>query len=117
LNDERATYWGRLADFVLSGASCGFGGAVLAVFYGFIQGDLYSWVTSVTFLGIALIGGRYLLSTAIAGTALYFIIQQALSSYVPIPQLHTLVGPGLILLALLVYVGPTKLLGSKKVRS
>src|SRR5262249_6301818 len=107
-------YRERLVAFTISGAVCGFAGALYATTFQFLDPSIFSIHFSLGFLAIALIGGSRFVSGAVIGAVLLVPMYLASGNYLGEAFFELVVVPVIIVIALLFYVGPRKLLSAVK---
>jgi branched-chain amino acid transport system permease protein len=103
------TYRYRLVCYVVSGAMCGFAGALLGNFTNFISPAMLDWTRSGELIFMVVLGGAGSLFGPVLGTAAFLLLEQFLSGLTVYWQL--LFGLLLILVVLFGRGGITGLLG------
>jgi len=84
-NEERVralgfnAYLYRLAAYVISGAMCGYAGALLGNFTGFISPEMMDWAHSGELMFMVILGGVGMLFGPVIGAAVFMILQETLS--------------------------------------
>ncbi len=85
-NDERLvtlgynTYLYRLTAYVISGAMCGFAGALLGNFTTFISPDMMGWSRSGELMFMVILGGSATTLGPVLGSAVFILMEEVLSS-------------------------------------
>lgn len=74
------TYRYRLTCYVISGAICGFAGALLGNFTSFISPEMMDWTRSGELIFMVLLGGAGSLFGPILGTAFFVLVEEWLSA-------------------------------------
>ncbi len=92
------TFRYRLTCYVIAGALCGFAGALLGNFTGFISPDMMDWTRSGELIFMVVLGGAGSLFGPVLGTALFLILEEFLSAFTIYWQI--VFGPVLILVVL-----------------
>lgn len=92
------TFRYRLTCYVIAGALCGFAGALLGNFTGFISPDMMDWTRSGELIFMVVLGGAGSLFGPVLGTALFLILEEFLSAFTIYWQI--IFGPVLILVVL-----------------
>jgi len=75
------TYAYKLACYVISGAICGFAGALLANFSSFISPAMIGWTRSGELIFMVVLGGTGALFGPLLGTSVYLVLEEVLSGY------------------------------------
>ncbi|MBO6559467.1 MAG: branched-chain amino acid ABC transporter permease [Nisaea sp.] len=73
------TYRYRLASYVISGAICGYAGALLGNFTNFITPEMGDWVRSGELIFMVVLGGAGSLFGPVLGTAMFVLLEEYLS--------------------------------------
>ncbi|WP_193188894.1 branched-chain amino acid ABC transporter permease [Nisaea sediminum] len=73
------TYRYRLASYVISGAICGYAGALLGNFTNFITPEMGDWVRSGELIFMVVLGGAGSLFGPVLGTAVFVLLEEYLS--------------------------------------
>ena len=73
------TYRYRLACYVISGAICGYAGALLGNFTNFITPEMGDWVHSGELIFMVVLGGAGSLFGPVLGTAVFILLEEYLS--------------------------------------
>lgn len=74
------TYLYRLTAYVISGAMCGFAGALLGNFTTFISPDMMGWSRSGELMFMVILGGSATTLGPVLGSAVFILMEEALSS-------------------------------------
>ena len=93
------TYLYRLTCYVISGAICGFAGALLGNFTSFISPEMMDWTRSGELLFMVILGGAGTWSGPMLGAAVLLLLEELLSSYSIYWQLFL----GLFLIAVVLF--------------
>lgn len=75
------TYAYRLVCYVISGAICGFAGALLANFSSFISPATMGWTRSGELIFMVVLGGTGTLFGPLLGTSFYLVVEEVLSGW------------------------------------
>jgi branched-chain amino acid transport system permease protein len=75
------TYAYKLVCYVISGAICGFAGALLANFSSFISPAMIGWTRSGELIFMVVLGGTGALFGPLLGTSVYLVLEEVLSGY------------------------------------
>lgn len=75
------TYVYRLVCYVISGAICGFAGALLANFSSFISPAMMGWTRSGELIFMVVLGGTGALFGPLLGTSFYLVVEEVLSGW------------------------------------
>ena len=75
------TYLYRLVCYAISGAICGFAGALLGNFTSFISPEMMDWTRSGELMFMVILGGAGSWSGPVLGAALLILLEELLSSY------------------------------------
>lgn len=116
-NDERMrtlgfnTYLYRLTAYVISGAMCGYAGALLGNFTTFISPEMMDWTRSGELMFMVILGGAGTVLGPVLGAAAFILLEEILSSITV--HWHLPFGVMLILVVLYVRGGLIGLLGGK----
>ncbi|WP_158964426.1 branched-chain amino acid ABC transporter permease [Chachezhania sediminis] len=102
----------RLVAYVISGAICGYAGALLGNFTTFISPEMMDWGRSGELMFMVILGGAATLAGPILGATVFIVLEEALSSWTV--YWHLPFGLFLILVVLYVRGGLTGLLSGKK---
>ncbi len=92
------TFRYRLTCYVIAGALCGLGGALLGNFTGFFSPDMMDWTRSGELIFMVVLGGAGSLFGPVLGTAAFLILEEILSAFTIYWQI--VFGPVLILVVL-----------------
>jgi branched-chain amino acid transport system permease protein len=104
-NEERMTSLGynvyayRLVAYVISGAMCGFAGALLGNFTTFISPEMMAWSRSGELMFMVILGGVATTLGPLLGSAAFIIIEEVFSSY----TIYWHLPFGLMLMAVVLY--------------
>ncbi|HEY7709576.1 MAG TPA: branched-chain amino acid ABC transporter permease [Candidatus Entotheonella sp.] len=113
------TYRYRLTSYIISGAMCGFAGALLGNFTNFISPEMMDWMRSGELIFMVILGGAGSLFGPVLGTAAFILLEEWLSGITIYWQL--MFGAILILTVLFNRGGPlrgvTPLRGANKTRN
>ena len=93
------TYLYRLTCYVISGAICGFAGALLGNFTSFISPEMMDWTRSGELMFMVILGGAGSWSGPILGAAVLILLEELLSSFSIYWQLFL----GLFLIAVVLF--------------
>jgi branched-chain amino acid transport system permease protein len=74
------TYLYRLTAYVISGAMCGFAGALLGNFTTFISPDMLGWSRSGELMFMVILGGSATTLGPVLGSAVFILLEEVLSS-------------------------------------
>ena len=74
------TYLYRLTAYVISGAMCGFAGALLGNFTTFISPDMMGWSRSGELMFMVILGGSATTLGPVLGSAVFILMEEVLSS-------------------------------------
>ena len=74
------TYIYRLTAYVISGAMCGFAGALLGNFTTFISPDMMGWSRSGELMFMVILGGSATTLGPVLGSAVFILMEEVLSS-------------------------------------
>ncbi|MCF6233073.1 MAG: branched-chain amino acid ABC transporter permease [Rhodobacteraceae bacterium] len=74
------TYLYRLTAYVISGAMCGFAGALLGNFTTFISPDMMGWSRSGELMFMVILGGSATMLGPVLGSAVFILMEEILSS-------------------------------------
>ncbi|MGV6847148.1 MAG: branched-chain amino acid ABC transporter permease [Marinibacterium sp.] len=105
-NDERmrtlgfATYGYRLTAYVISGAMCGYAGALLGNFTTFISPEMMDWTRSGELMFMVILGGAGTTLGPVLGAAVFIVLEEVLSSL----TVHWHLPFGLMLIGVVLYV-------------
>ncbi len=86
-NEERMRALGfnayayRLVAYVISGAMCGYAGALLANFTTFISPEMMDWTRSGELMFMVILGGTGFLFGPVIGAAVFLLLEEILSGY------------------------------------
>ena len=86
-NDERMvalgynTYLYRLTAYVISGAMCGYAGALLGNFTTFISPEMMDWTRSGELMFMVILGGAGTTAGPVLGSLLFILVEELLSSF------------------------------------
>ncbi len=86
-NDERMAAMGyntnlyRLVAYVISGALCGFAGALLGNFSSFISPEMMAWSRSGELIFMVILGGTATTIGPVLGSMVFIILEEVLSSF------------------------------------
>jgi branched-chain amino acid transport system permease protein len=86
-NEERIRALGfnayayRLLAFVISGAMCGYAGALLGNFTTFISPEMMDWTRSGELMFMVILGGAGSLFGPVIGTSIFLVLEQVMSGY------------------------------------
>ena len=94
------TYVYRLACYVISGAMCGYAGALLGNFTEFISPEMMDWTRSGELIFIVILGGAGALFGPVLGTSAFQVIEEVLSSWTVYWQLPF----GILLILVVIFV-------------
>jgi len=75
------TYLYRLAAYVISGAMCGFAGALLGNFTTFVSPDMMGWGRSGELMFMVILGGAGTTLGPVLGSATFILLEEILSSF------------------------------------
>lgn len=75
------TYRYRLICYVISGAMCGFAGALLGNFTNFISPDMMDWTRSGELIFMVVLGGAGSLAGPVLGATVFLLLEELLSSF------------------------------------
>lgn len=75
------TYFYRLTAYVISGAMCGFAGALLGNFTTFISPDMMGWSRSGELMFMVILGGAATSIGPVLGAAVFILMEEILSSF------------------------------------
>ncbi|MEM8731259.1 MAG: branched-chain amino acid ABC transporter permease [Pseudomonadota bacterium] len=117
-NDERMrtlgfnTYAYRLTAYVISGAMCGYAGALLGNFTTFISPEMMDWTRSGELMFMVILGGAATILGPVLGAAAFILLEEILSSF----TIHWHLPFGLMLIGVVLFVrgGLMGLLGGRK---
>ncbi len=117
-NEERMrtlgfnTYAYRLTAYVISGAMCGYAGALLGNFTTFISPEMMDWSRSGELMFMVILGGAATVLGPVIGATVFIVLEEVLSSY----TIHWHLPFGLMLIVVVLYVkgGLMGLLGGRK---
>ena len=117
-NDERMrtlgfnTYAYRLTAYVISGAMCGYAGALLGNFTTFISPEMMDWTRSGELMFMVILGGAGTVLGPVLGATVFIVLEEVLSSI----TIHWHLPFGLMLIAVVLFVrgGLMGLLGGRK---
>jgi branched-chain amino acid transport system permease protein len=104
-NEERMTSLGynvylyRLVAYVISGAMCGFAGALLGNFTTFISPEMMAWSRSGELMFMVILGGVATTLGPLLGASAFIIIEEIFSSY----TIYWHLPFGLLLMAVVLY--------------
>lgn len=104
-NEERMTSLGynvyayRLVAYVISGAMCGFAGALLGNFTTFISPEMMAWSRSGELMFMVILGGVATTLGPLLGSAAFIVIEEVFSSY----TIYWHLPFGLMLMAVVLY--------------
>ena len=104
-NEERMVSLGynvyayRLTAYVISGAMCGFAGALLGNFTTFISPEMMAWSRSGELMFMVILGGAATTLGPLLGSAAFILIEEVLSSY----TIYWHLPFGLLLMAVVLY--------------
>jgi branched-chain amino acid transport system permease protein len=73
------TYRYRLTGYIISGAMCGFAGALLGNFTNFISPEMMDWMRSGELIFMVVLGGAGSLSGPVLGAAAFILLEEWLS--------------------------------------
>jgi branched-chain amino acid transport system permease protein len=76
------TYRYRLACYVISGAMCGFAGALLGNFTNFISPEMMSWTRSGELIFMVVLGGAGSLFGPVLGAAVFLLLEEFLADII-----------------------------------
>ena len=109
------TYLYRLTAYVISGAMCGFAGALLGNFTTFISPEMMAWSRSGELIFMVILGGAATAIGPVLGSAAFILIEEVLSSY----TIYWHLPFGLMLIAIVLFVrgGLVGLLRGKEARA
>ena len=93
------TYLYRLTCYVISGAICGYAGALLGNFTNFISPEMMDWTRSGELMFMVILGGAGSWSGPVLGAAILILLEELLSSYSIYWQLFL----GLFLIAVVLF--------------
>ena len=93
------TYLYKLACYVISGAICGFAGALLGNFTNFISPGMMDWTHSGELMFMVILGGAGSWSGPVLGAAVLILLEEWLSSY----SIHWQLFLGLFLIAVVLF--------------
>lgn len=105
-NDERVrtlgfnTYAYRLTAYVISGAMCGYAGALLGNFTTFISPEMMDWTRSGELMFMVILGGTATVLGPVLGATAFVVIEEVLSSY----TIYWHLPFGLMLMGIVVFV-------------
>jgi len=74
------TYLYRLTAYVISGAMCGFAGALMGNFSSFISPEMMAWSRSGELMFMVILGGTATTAGPILGSAAFILLEEVLSS-------------------------------------
>ncbi|WP_121062167.1 branched-chain amino acid ABC transporter permease [Chachezhania antarctica] len=117
-NEERMATLGynvyayQLVAYVISGAICGYAGALLGNFTTFISPEMMDWTRSGELMFMVILGGASTLAGPIIGATMFIVLEEVLSSWTV--YWHLPFGLFLILVVLYIRGGLTGLLSGKK---
>lgn len=86
-NEQRARALGfnvyayRLAAYVISGAMCGYAGALLGNFTGFISPEMMDWARSGELMFMVILGGVGTLFGPVVGAAIFLLLEEIMSGF------------------------------------
>ncbi len=117
-NDERVvtlgfnTYAYRLTAYVISGAMCGYAGALLGNFTTFISPEMMDWTRSGELMFMVILGGSGSTLGPVLGAVVFIVLEEVLSSL----TIYWHLPFGLFLIAVVLYIrgGLMGLLGGRK---
>ncbi len=75
------TYIYRLTCYVISGAMCGFAGALLGNFTNFISPEMMYWSRSGELIFMVILGGAGVLFGPVLGTAFFLVVEEVFSTF------------------------------------
>lgn len=75
------TYLYRLAAFTISGAMCGFAGALMGNFTSFISPEMMAWSRSGELMFMVILGGTATTLGPVLGSAVFIVVEEIMSSY------------------------------------
>jgi branched-chain amino acid transport system permease protein len=75
------TYLYRLAAFTISGAICGFAGALMGNFTSFISPEMMAWSRSGELMFMVILGGTATSLGPVLGAAIFIVVEEILSSF------------------------------------
>ena len=116
-NNERVvtlgynTYLYRLTAYVISGALCGYAGALLGNFTTFISPEMMGWTRSGELMFMVILGGAGTTLGPVLGSLVFIVVEEVLSHFTI--YWHLPFGIMLILIVLFVRGGVMGLIGSK----
>lgn len=105
-NNERVvtlgfnTYLYRLTAYVISGAMCGYAGALLGNFTTFISPEMMDWSRSGELMFMVILGGAGTVLGPIIGASSFIVVEEILSSF----TIYWHLPFGLMLMAIVVFV-------------
>lgn len=116
-NEERMTALGfnvyayRLTAYVISGAMCGYAGALLGNFTTFISPEMMDWSRSGELMFMVILGGAATTIGPVLGAVVFIVLEEVMSSY----TIYWHLPFGLLLMVVVLYVrgGLTGLLSKK----
>ena len=105
-NDERVrtlgfnTYAYRLTAYVISGALCGYAGALLGNFTTFISPEMMDWSRSGELMFMVILGGSATAIGPVLGASVFIVVEEVLSSF----TIYWHLPFGLMLMAVVLFV-------------
>lgn len=105
-NDERTavlgfnTYLYRLVAYVISGAICGYAGALLGNFTTFISPEMMDWSQSGELMFMVILGGTATIGGPVLGAAAFILLEEILGSF----TIYWHLPFGLLLIGVVLYV-------------
>ncbi len=105
-NNERVltmgynTYIYKLVAYVISGALCGYAGALLGNFTTFISPEMMDWTRSGELMFMVILGGAGTTLGPVAGALVFVLVEEILSSY----TIYWHLPFGLMLIAIVLFV-------------
>ena len=75
------TYLYRLTAYVISGAMCGYAGALLGNFTTFISPEMMDWTRSGELMFMVILGGAGTTAGPVLGSLLFILVEELLSSF------------------------------------
>ncbi len=74
-------YWYRLVAYVIAGALCGFAGALLGNFTGFISPEMMDWTRSGELIFMVILGGASSIFGPVLGAAAFLVLEEVLQIF------------------------------------